>query len=363
MSSATNSRSTTPETTQEGNIPQTYMTRGTSSQDHVSPLTFIDLGNTEQVDFLNYEDPIRPIPFTTPPAVKNIDEQFAWIKFTRDNNKPHPYGTSSTESGPLSLSKVADLYVERYGGTATQQAISKRMNNENNLRKFYKKIPKYPRNINYQNKPPSKRKAESEEQEGTNQRRRTNNHQSIAVPIGKSSAIDLTPSQHRHEEMTEEEDKNTMNKGNSFGTFPAGWSRDGVYRPPKHIVESQYLDLNYTHLRSVGTIKDPGDEDSQMSDPSEDSEDSDEFDDDDQSKDNEDPEGSGDYEDSDDSDDSDDDSDDSDHSVEKSLSSATVSLRNNPRRRIDGSEVRENVVEQHVNGKFVFILKRSDAAE
>lgn len=368
MSTPSNSRSPTPESTHEGNISQIYIDWGTSSKYYGSPLTSIDHANAEQLPFLDYSNPSRPIPLAVPPEVKNLYEQYIWLKFTRDNNKPDSYGTSSTEPGPLSLSKVAELYIERYGGTATQQAISKRLNNENNLRKFCEMLPNYPHDIIYQNKPGAKRKAEGAEEEGRNQRRKINNLQSVAGPSEASSTVDPGSSQLKqngsglilnassgHEQINEEENNNTANHENCFGTFHAGWSRVGVYRPPKQLVESIYLDMNYTHLRSVGAIRDPDDEDSEMPNASEDS---DESNDNDRS---DNPEEAGSSNNSDDSDeDSDDDTDDSE---EESSDSHTVSLPNNPRRRIDGSAVRENVVQQHRNGKVVFVLKRSADTE
>lgn len=76
-------------------------------------------------------------------------EQINWLIRTRDNYKPNALGSTSTTRGPLTFTKVADLYHQRYGGTKaiSSQAIYKRYSQ--NKQDFLTANPTYPANIVY----------------------------------------------------------------------------------------------------------------------------------------------------------------------------------------------------------------------
>lgn len=76
-------------------------------------------------------------------------EQVDWLIKTRDNYKPNALGSTSTTRGPLTFTKVADLYHQRYGGTKaiSSQAIYKRYSQ--NKQDFLVANPTYPANIVY----------------------------------------------------------------------------------------------------------------------------------------------------------------------------------------------------------------------
>ncbi|PVH99948.1 hypothetical protein DM02DRAFT_655911 [Periconia macrospinosa] len=130
--------------------------------------------------------PVRPAAGPTPAyraAVKAYhEEQVEWLIITRDNNRPDPYGTQSTTSGPLTWNTVADLYRQRYGGTKviTQQAVSKRYLKHRN--KFLQNHPNYPKSIEYTNNiRPQKRRSESiddgQTEPQSRKRARTDHHE------------------------------------------------------------------------------------------------------------------------------------------------------------------------------------------
>ena len=121
---------------------------------------------------------------SSPAPKKDLDKQFEWLMFTRDNNKPNIYGSSSTEKGKLSFQKIAVLYGQRYNTVVTQQAISKRLKNENSLKRFFKSHPQYPKEISYgvPTKISNKRKNEVP-QSGAKRRRMTDDGQTQKTSI------------------------------------------------------------------------------------------------------------------------------------------------------------------------------------
>ncbi|PVH99949.1 hypothetical protein DM02DRAFT_628954 [Periconia macrospinosa] len=359
------SLSPTPGSTHEDDPDRTYVQiTSNSAEDEGSP-TLINVGDNQPTLPTTNSSTLRPVPSQNPPPVRNMEEQFAWLMFTRDNNKPDPYGTSSTEQARLSLSTVATLYVQRYGGTASQQAISKRLHNENNLRKFYEAYPDYPRNITYGYRPEKKRKAEDDQPEERNQRRRVNNHQDVAGTSAESHRTNLdlngttgnsaaaegeANNNHGHVDIEKEENQGEeKGKGTRSGTYRAGWQPNGTYRPPKHFVEIDTF--NSTHLRSLGVFEYPyDDEDAEMcnaSDASDKSDDPDSNSDDNNN--HEDP---------------DDGNGDNKCCTEESSGLPLQNVQgNNPRIRLDGAPVRNNIVEIHRDGRAVFILQDASDAD
>lgn len=260
-----------------------------------------DLEQTPNVAHTNtkipdYDPPASSAPPASSPAPKrDLDEQFEWLMFTRDNNKPNVYGSSSTEKGKLSFQKVADLYGQRYNTVVTQQAISKRLKNENSLKRFFKSHPQYPKEIIYggPTKISNKRKNEVL-QVGAKHRRMTDDGQTqetstqptqispahkvskkrkveadetmrkrvklgekngktgtgtIEIADGEESKAnsesDETDGCESDEEDREEGDPDTVEskryKVTWCGAFHTGWNRNSIYVPPREITQKPYF--------------------------------------------------------------------------------------------------------------------------
>lgn len=248
----------------------------------------------------DHHPPPSPTPSTSSPALKkDLYEQFEWLMFTRDNNKPDIYGSSSTEKGKLSFQKVADLYGQRYNTVVTQQAISKRLKNANSLRRFFRSHPQYPKQISYgvptEN---SNKRKNAQPQVGTKRRRMTdigqtqNNSiqptqvpQASSVPKKRKAEADnimrkrvKLSAKHKKAgngiiEIAENEESDANSEGDETdgcesdeedredgeldaieskrykvtwsGAFHTGWNRNSIYVPPREVTQKPYFAEDY----------------------------------------------------------------------------------------------------------------------
>jgi hypothetical protein len=76
-----------------------------------------------------------------------LDEQVSFIILTRDNNKPSPYGATSTETRPLSWPAVSKLYNAKFGMNVGSAAMEKRARKHRGA--WMAARPSYPRHIVY----------------------------------------------------------------------------------------------------------------------------------------------------------------------------------------------------------------------
>jgi hypothetical protein len=81
---------------------------------------------------------------------KQRDEQISFIIITRDNNKPDPYGSLSTEYRPLPWPAVAKLYNARFGTNISMAAMEKRARKHREV--WLAAHPNYPQVIQYADK-------------------------------------------------------------------------------------------------------------------------------------------------------------------------------------------------------------------
>lgn len=241
--------------------------------------------------------PLAQTSGSAPPPKKDPEEQFAWLMITRDNVKPDPYGNTSTTKGRLSFQEVANLYSQRYGGTASQQAISKRLKNSNNLRKFHQAHPNYPKNISYNTPAVVSNKRKADEPHERQKRQKTESSAGIQKTSARAVRTQKAPSLKRKRASEGDDDvrkrvklpksssgathvdadsrdvsKNSDSEGDETdgcasddeesddedgekaynsepkrykvtycGAFHTGWNRNSIYVPPREITEKPYF--------------------------------------------------------------------------------------------------------------------------
>ncbi|KAF2641767.1 hypothetical protein P280DRAFT_541213 [Massarina eburnea CBS 473.64] len=167
---------------------------------------------------------IGPLPDSATEAEKSAyrAEQLEWCTLMRDNNKPDPFGATSTTCGRRELSEVRDLYTKRYGKSVSTQMIWK------NCKKFIDEHPAYPKVITYTGtKAPKVKKVKTPaSKKAMSKGKVTKAKASLYTSPETSDSKQLNIANAQYEGT-----QKAPRVHGSYGLF-SGWNPDGIWLPP-----------------------------------------------------------------------------------------------------------------------------------
>ncbi|KAF1995674.1 hypothetical protein P154DRAFT_400866, partial [Amniculicola lignicola CBS 123094] len=121
-----------------------------------------------------------------------VTAETEFVIHARDNNKPNPFGTHSSTSGPLSYGEVARLFQECFGGNSKAPAMEKRYRQMR--ARYIEEHPDYPREIVYASAPVRVKKCRRSA-------KTSRAPQTKAMPSDDALLPDHTDQQPTHEEL------------------------------------------------------------------------------------------------------------------------------------------------------------------